>query len=603
MQKEQSRMPFDTTVISPGLTGIVGNIVVAVLILIVGWIVAALLASFVRGLLQRTGLDERLGRTLGSTATAPQIARGVGSAVFFVVMVLTVIAALQQLQLTAVTEPLNAFLTVVLEYLPRVGAALLLLLLAWLLATILRVLVARVLGAVRLDERVGAAAGASAPSDAARTAPEAGTVTPVAPETGAPAAAPERRPAPVARALSEAVYWLVFLLFLPGILSALGVEGMLVPLLVALNQLTGFLPNLLAAGLILFVGWFAVGLIQRIVTGLLAGLGVDALSDRVGLRAALGNQRLSVLLGMIVYVLLLIPVLLAALDALNMDALTLPVRDMLNDVLAALPRLFAAALLLAIAYVGGRLIGALVTNLLAAAGFDSLPRRLGLTARTQSTADTSAPGATLRVGGHTPSEVVGGLILAAVLIFAAVEASSLLGFGVVAELLAQFLIFGGQILIGLLIFAVALYLADLAAGVVRASSVPQPRLMALVTRWAVLLLGGAMALRQMGLANEIITVAFGLLLGAVAVAAAIAFGLGGREVAAEELREWRTALQSGEAEAAVAAVEPPPAPVMPAAPTPPAPAVSTPPPPPPPPSSPPPPAGPPSTPPGPASES
>ena len=292
-----------------------------------------------------------------------------------------------------------------------------------------------------------------------------------------------------------------------------------------------------------------------------------------------------------------------------MDALTLPVRDMLDDVLAALPRLFAAALLLAISYVGGRLIGALVTNLLAAAGFDSLPRRLGLAARTQATADTSAPEATLRVGGRTPSEVVGGLVLAAVLVFAAVEASSLLGFGVVAELLAEFLVFGGQILIGLLIFAVALYLADLAAGVVRASSVPQPRLMALVTRWAVLLLGGAMALRQMGLANEIITVAFGLLLGAVAVAAALAFGLGGREVAAEELREWRTALQSGEAEAAVAAVEPPPAPVTPAMPAmrrvcpacprcfdAPAPAPSRP-------ASPPPPAGPPSTPPGPVSES
>ncbi|HEX2327004.1 MAG TPA: hypothetical protein VHQ00_16530, partial [Chloroflexota bacterium] len=68
-------MPFDTTVISPGLTGIVGNIVLAVLILIIGWIVAAILAAFTRGLLQRTGLDERLGRLLGTTATAPQIAR------------------------------------------------------------------------------------------------------------------------------------------------------------------------------------------------------------------------------------------------------------------------------------------------------------------------------------------------------------------------------------------------------------------------------------------------------------------------------------------------------------------------------------------------
>ena len=545
-------MPFDTNVFSPGLSGTVANVVVAILILIVGWVLAALLASFTRGLLQRTGLDERLRGLLGGTATAPQISRSAASAVYFVVIVLAVVAALDLLQLTTVTAPLNAFLTVVLEYLPRVAGAILLLLLAWLLATVLRAVVARLLGAMRLDERLGLTGEGAAPPAAAPGAPDAGAVAPATapavPETGAPAG-PARRPVSVSQTLAETVYWLVFLLFLPGILSALGVDGMLAPLLVMLNQLLGFLPNLLAAALILVVGWFAVRLIQRVVTGVLAGLGVDALSDRVGLGAALGNQRLSVLLGTILYVLLLIPILLAALDALDMDALTLPVRDMLDDVLDALPRLFAAALLLGVSYVGGRLIGALVTNLLAAAGFDSLPRRLGLAARTQAIADTSVPDATLRVGGRTPSEVVGGIVLAAVLVFAAVEASSLLGFGVVAGLLAEFLVFGGQILIGLLIFAVAIYLADLAAGVVRASSVPQPRLMALVTRWAILLLGGAMALRQMGLANEIITVAFGLLLGAVAVAAALAFGLGGREVAGEELREWRAALQSGEAEA------------------------------------------------------
>ena len=47
-----------------------------------------------------------------------------------------------------------------------------------------------------------------------------------------------------------------------------------------------------------------------------------------------------------------------------------------------------------------------------------------------------------------------------------------------------------------------------------------------------------MALQQMGVATSIVNLAFGLLLGAVAVAIAIAFGLGGRDVAADNLREW-----------------------------------------------------------------
>jgi hypothetical protein len=60
----------------------------------------------------------------------------------------------------------------------------------------------------------------------------------------------------------------------------------------------------------------------------------------------------------------------------------------------------------------------------------------------------------------------------------------------------------------------------------------------------ILFLAGAMALRQMGIANEIINLAFGLLLGAMAVALALAFGLGGREIAASQLEEWRQSMRS-----------------------------------------------------------
>jgi hypothetical protein len=56
---------------------------------------------------------------------------------------------------------------------------------------------------------------------------------------------------------------------------------------------------------------------------------------------------------------------------------------------------------------------------------------------------------------------------------------------------------------------------------------------------AILVLAGAMALRQMEIANEIVNLAFGLLLGAVAVAVALAFGLGGRESASRLIEEWR----------------------------------------------------------------
>ena len=95
-----------------------------------------------------------------------------------------------------------------------------------------------------------------------------------------------------------------------------------------------------------------------------------------------------------------------------------------------------------------------------------------------------------------------------------------------------------QILLGLIIFGVGLYLANLAAAAIKASGMAQAGMLALVARVAVIVLTGAMALGQMGLANEIINLAFGLMLGSIAVAAALAFGLGGRELAATRLKQW-----------------------------------------------------------------
>ena len=131
-------MPTELAAAIQGFTVSLPNIVAAVVIVVVGWIVAALLAAVTRGMLRRTGLDERLRGLMGGAATAPEVAGGAATAVFYLVLLFVVVAALQALQLTVVTLPLNALLTVVLSYLPRVAGAALLLILAWLLATVLR---------------------------------------------------------------------------------------------------------------------------------------------------------------------------------------------------------------------------------------------------------------------------------------------------------------------------------------------------------------------------------------------------------------------------------------------------------------------------------
>jgi hypothetical protein len=495
-------------VILDQITRLVGayipNLVAALAILIVGWLVALIVSAIVRGVLRRTSLDNRLARLImgEKAAEGVEMERQIARGVYYLIMIFVLIAFFQTLGLTLITEPLNQLLIQVFQYAPRLLGAGLLLLIAWIVASVLKFALSRVLTAAKIDERLGSEAGLE-----------------------------EEKRVPLAQTLGNAVYWLVFLLFLPAVLSALELEGLLQPVQGMINQLLGFLPNIFAAGLILAIGWFVARIVQQIVTNLLAAIGADRLSERVGLAPVLGERRLSGLLGLVVYILILIPVLIAALNALALEAITQPASNMLNAILEAIPSIFAAILVVVIAYVVGRVVAGLIANLLTGVGFNAVLARLGL-------------GKEPVEGERTPSEIVGYLVLVAIMLFAAIEASRLLGFVLLADLVSEFTAFAGQVILGLIIFTIGLYLANLAANTVQASGAAQASWLAMAARVSILVLAGAMALRQMGLANEIINLAFGLLLGAIAVAMALAFGLGGRELAAHELEEWRQSIKT-----------------------------------------------------------
>jgi hypothetical protein len=482
------------------------NLVAALAILIVGWLVALIVSAIVRGVLRRTSLDNRLARLImgEKAAEGVEMERQIARGVYYLIMLFVLIAFFQTLGLTLITEPLNQLLIQVFQYAPRLLGAGLLLLIAWIVASVLKFALSRVLTAAKIDERLGSEAGLE-----------------------------EEERVPLAQTLGNAMYWLVFLLFLPAVLSALELEGLLEPVQGMINQILGFLPNIFAAGLILAIGWFVARIVQQIVTNLLAAIGADRLSERVGLAPVLGERRLSGLLGLVVYILILIPVLIAALNALALEAITQPASNMLNAILEAIPAIFAAILVVVIAYVVGRVVAGLIANLLTGVGFNAILARLGL-------------GKEPAEGERTPSEIVGYLVLVAIMLFAAIEASRLLGFVLLADLVSEFTAFAGQVVLGLIIFTIGLYLANLAANTVQASGAAQAGWLAMAARVSILVLAGAMALRQMGLANEIINLAFGLLLGAIAVAMALAFGLGGREIAAREVEGWLQSLKSEE---------------------------------------------------------
>lgn len=465
-------------------------------VLVLGWLVALVVSSAIRRLLERADLDRRLGRWMsGDEGDATvSVSKWAGRIVYYLIMLFVLVAFFQSVGLTMVTGPLTEMLTDVFAYAPRLISAGVLLLVAWILASVLRFVLAKGLARARVDERLGESAEWQSGEGVS-----------------------------VSGSIASAVYWLVFLLFLPAILSALSLEGLLQPVREMLGEIVGFLPNLVAAGVILLIGWFAARIVQRIAANLLAATSFNKAG--AGLGSVLGEGTLSDLVGRVAYVLVFIPAVIMALDALDMEAVSDPASAMLTSILEFIPALFGAGLVLLVAYLVGRLVAGVVVELLSRAGFNRILVTLGIS---QESADQE--------GG--PADLVGQLVVVSIMLFAAIEAANLVGFETLSTLLAQVTVFGYRILLGLVIFGLGLYLANLVAATVKSRSAVQGPLLASLARVAIMVLFTAMALRHVGVANEIITSAFTLLLGAIAVAVALAFGLGAREAAGKQVDKW-----------------------------------------------------------------
>jgi hypothetical protein len=246
----------------------------------------------------------------------------------------------------------------------------------------------------------------------------------------------------------------------------------------------------------------------------------------------------------------LIPTAISALEALQVKAISEPAILMLTEIFNALPQVFLAILVLIAAYFIGRFIANLVTNILTSVGFDNVFRWLGIhtpvspiveeyiPTETPETNEYTVPPVSAQLTQRTPSELIGIVVLVGIMLFAAVTATDILGLAALTVIINQIIIIAGQVLIGVIVFGIGLYFANLAHDLILSSGTRQSSLLAQAARIAIIIFVGAMALQQMGIASDIVNLAFGLLLGAVAVAIAIAFGLGGRDVAGEQLRNF-----------------------------------------------------------------
>ena len=332
--------------------------------------------------------------------------------------------------------------------------------------------------------------------------------------------------------IAQLIVWLV------GIMAALqylGVGQILAPINTLTLQIFAFLPKLLGAGLIFFIGLIVARILRKIVETALIVVNVDGLLARAGIGDNAGTVRtdpaavppgtipgatratLAKAAGMLVFALIIIPVAIAALQALGIEAIATPATDMLSQILAAIPHILTAALWLGVAFIAARFLKTLIEGILPPTGFDQAIQSTGMLPATTS-----------------PSRVVANIAFLAIMLTAGIEAAQQLGGGTVAVFLAQITELGGKVIFGTLIIVAGVFLARIIAGLVGSASGDGGYVQTII-RYAIIALFTAIGLTFMGLADAIVYMAFGLILGSAAIATALAFGLGGREAAARFL--------------------------------------------------------------------
>ncbi len=372
---------------------------------------------------------------------------------------------------------IDSFMNTTGEFLPNIIGAILVLIIGWFIARGLRSLTRTLLGKTDLDNRLFK-------STKSNFSPEA--------------------------MISKLVYFVVMLIVLMVVLEKLGVSDVLDPVKGMVAEFLSAVPKIITAGIIGFAGYMIATIVSEFMG--FAGESLDRFSTKLGF--VTNDFDLGKLVKQLVFVIIFIPILIIAIDKLGFKTLSDPLTGMLQTMLNAIPKLIAASIILAVFYFGGKFVTNILKELLANLGVDNMANKMGIANM---------------LGNNKMSHIASNLVFAFLMFTGVIAAVEQLEFTQISVLLNDLLEMSGRILFGLIIMAIGNWISTTASGAV------SDKFLGSITRMATLGLFLAIALRTMGIANDIVNLAFGLTLGAVAVAVALSFGLGGREAAGKQM--------------------------------------------------------------------
>lgn len=240
--------------------------------------------------------------------------------------------------------------------LPNLITGILLVLVAWVVATLVKKAVEAGLEAVNLDNKLS----------------EWGAVS--TPEQGRSSI----------EILARVLYYLVWILFLPGIFETFGLTSVYQPIQNMVNTGLAYLPNIIGAIVLVVIATLLGKFVKNLVYNLALSLNVDRWvskftnrEDHSDVSAGVATERkdtIANVLANIAYVLVLIPILVIALETLGIRSISEPIVNVLNTILAAIPNILVAVVLLGIGIVIAKFVGDLVTSLLSGTGINNVTK-------------------------------------------------------------------------------------------------------------------------------------------------------------------------------------------------------------------------------------
>ena len=311
------------------------------------------------------------------------------------------------------------------------------------------------------------------------------------------------------------VYILLMIFVLMGSLELLGISSVLNPLNEMMVNFMGYVPNIIASVLVLYIGY----LLARMVSDLVESVG-DKIQETAGKLKMSEKINVVKILKNISFIVIMFIVITGAVDTLQMESVAAPLKQILTIVAGYLVKIFGAIVLIIVFAYAAKFISTMLKDLLNGFNIDMFAQMMGISKM---------------IGGLSITMLVSKLTFFFIVYFGILEVVDVLGFEPLKVILNDLLYVIGKILMGLLILLIGNFIANRVYKNMGKNK--EDKFVASVAKMAVLALFLSIGLTQMDLGSNIVNLAFGLTLGAVALAIGLSYGLGGKESAGEHMKE------------------------------------------------------------------